>query len=788
MRIKCLIVSDNPNMDTGMGTVHRNIGLGLHANGYEVISLGWCPHDIPNKTPWMVYGTASKENYYGEKSFDQLICKERPHIVLTIGDPWTFNHIVDCQTRKHFLWVGYSAIDGEAHNGGIPPTWHRIFQDMDRIVAYTQYGKNAILKSLPEEIQRIDVIPHSIDPTIFYQMPSPERLAIRQQLGISEDTIIYLLVARNQFRKNIPEVFKAWAEFRKDSKHSKALLWPHMLFSDPCGNNLNELIQICNVNNALAFFKEFAYATNNLNTMPQKSMNELYNIADVCILACYLPETGIITNDGITKIKNIETGDKVLSIDGDINNVEKKYCYNYKGEIIEIETQYNNTSVRLTPNHRLFMLPKPNNQYIKRKLKREKPNLQIVQASELKVGDILVAPRLKVISDVNFINFYKESFIANQYGKCKKEHPNLVKINNVVVDKDLMYLFGLYIAKGCISQRDGRPDGVIFCVNVKEDKLTHKIIDIMFKKFKVSGNIVDGTRNRRKIVFYSVLVGEKFKELFGSGAHLKHMPSWFIALPHPKQYALVSGMWNSDGWVGFNKMRTDNVVNGYKPVCCEYTTVSEMLAWQLRTILIRLGFICSISSRKRESVVYRVRLCGNQGFLGIHSGNNKQFVGWIDNDFFYFPIKRINKQYYDGEVYDMQVKNNHSYTTTLCTGKNSGEGFGLPLIEAMATGKPLIALNHSACGELVGDIGELVKVKYFITGVHNTERPYPDIEDLVSKMDKLYYDSDLREEYGKRGLEKVKQFYSSVVNTQWSKYLRGVVNCFESTHILDEIT
>ena len=72
------------------------------------------------------------------------------------------------------------------------------------------------------------------------------------------------------------------------------------------------------------------------------------------------------------------------------------------------------------------------------------------------------------------------------------------------------------------------------------------------------------------------------------------------------------------------------------------------------------------------------------------------------------------------------------------------EGFGLPPLEAMACGTPVLASNVTALPEVVGDAGLLVD-------------PY-DVEAIAHGIRRLVEDSALRKELGKKGLERAKQF------------------------------
>ena len=77
------------------------------------------------------------------------------------------------------------------------------------------------------------------------------------------------------------------------------------------------------------------------------------------------------------------------------------------------------------------------------------------------------------------------------------------------------------------------------------------------------------------------------------------------------------------------------------------------------------------------------------------------------------------------------------------------EGFGLPIIEAQATGRPVITSNFGAMQEVAGEGGLLVD-------------PYS-IEDIQNAIRELLEDNELRNQMVKKGLRNVERFKADVV-------------------------
>ncbi len=72
------------------------------------------------------------------------------------------------------------------------------------------------------------------------------------------------------------------------------------------------------------------------------------------------------------------------------------------------------------------------------------------------------------------------------------------------------------------------------------------------------------------------------------------------------------------------------------------------------------------------------------------------------------------------------------------------EGFGFPVLEAMACACPVITSNNSSLPEVVGEAGIMVN-------------PY-DIDSLAQAMRQVLTDSELREDMVRKGLEQSKRF------------------------------
>ena len=89
------------------------------------------------------------------------------------------------------------------------------------------------------------------------------------------------------------------------------------------------------------------------------------------------------------------------------------------------------------------------------------------------------------------------------------------------------------------------------------------------------------------------------------------------------------------------------------------------------------------------------------------------------------------------------------------------EGFGLPILEAMSCGVPVITSNYGAMAEVAGNAALLVN-------------PY-NIDEIAEAMYKVLTDQKLKEDLIKKGLERAKQF-------SWEKTAKETLEVYKEVY------
>jgi len=373
---------------------------------------------------------------------------------------------------------------------------------------------------------------------------------------------------------------------------------------------------------------------------------------------CIPPQTLILTSTGLVDVDKIMIGEYVFTHLGRKRKVLNIFKRRISEPLVHITPYYFQEGFSLTAEHPVYAirsykncrwvngLCKPtcsSSAECRRKYYLNYTN-EWVRAGDLRVGDILVYP---IISSVEKKDVLEFSF------------------KPVELTFELCRLFGYFLADGYINR-----DGLAFSFNKKERRFIRGVILTMKRVFEMSPKIIS-KHGAKDLVYYSKALAKQFGELFylpslEKRAWTKCMPNWMLFLPPDQQAEVLSGWWSGDGG----------------------STTSRVLVQQIKFICLRLGLVPSIGLVKKQQLnCYSKKIDGRNiharhdqyscGWLSVldplrfqkvkaHISisrilSTKSHHGWVADNYFYIPIRKINHKKYQGNVYNLEVAEDNSY-------------------------------------------------------------------------------------------------------------------------------
>lgn len=377
---------------------------------------------------------------------------------------------------------------------------------------------------------------------------------------------------------------------------------------------------------------------------------ELANDLDVLIgpAHCVPPDTLLFLKSDIKEIRDVGEGDEVLTHAGRFRRVTKVYKRRYTGDILKIKVQYLPEPIIVTPEHPVYAIHGV--QGTCKGHYDHKP--EWVMAGNLRVGDVVLFPVFKETRDIKRIPLRK--FIDGvEPNSWKKRIPEEIEVS-----KEFCRLVGYFLAGGSCFR-----EGITFPSS--DDEAMDDIKSLLKEVFGVRPSYRgEDHGKKRELRVYSRVLRNLFGEMFYiKGREMracnKQLPHEFLHLPPEKQFEIFVGWWKENGG----------------------TTTSRILMNQMNIMAMRNGFILTFSRLKAKSVKIDERdaVTTRDGWrAGIITFSNKiegmlkrrgtppernTGYGWFDGAYFYLPILRIEREQYDGIVYNLEVEEDSSYVT-----------------------------------------------------------------------------------------------------------------------------
>lgn len=278
--MKILYWGDSPTVDTGFGVVAKNLLPRLESYGHEVYVLGinyyGDPYDHTEfQFPIWPVDKGSLDLMYGYQKFWYLEDQIQPDLIFLFNDPWCTEKLMSMRppTDRHPKIMTYYPTDG----GPLKKSWLEMLDKFDAQVCYSNFAERVIIESndnkRPKNLYQIY---HGVDTDIFKPLNQSE---CRLRLGITVDSFVVGMVARNQPRKRFDVLAKAFAEFAKDKDDAK--LYLHTTLHD-VGWDIPDLTKQLGIDKKLIITTD---VRPDRGVSPQQ-LNMIYNTFDVnCLIS-----------------------------------------------------------------------------------------------------------------------------------------------------------------------------------------------------------------------------------------------------------------------------------------------------------------------------------------------------------------------------------------------------------------------------------------------------------------------------------------------------------------------
>lgn len=294
-RIKLLYVGDGAT-HTGFSQVSTGLLTGLHESGrYDIthLAINWL--DIgPNDAPWNkvaagfwqpVNGRFEATDPFGRFRLNQFVQAREWDVIVVNNDfpvaqgyALTDEGELSAMGKSNALKVLYAPLDSQP----CPPQFAASAGLYDVNISYTFWQRD-LMADLDERFADMPVMYHGIDLDTYQPMDKSEakerleEVFARHNNGkaprLTDKYIVYF-VGTNQWRKDLPALFRAYVEFRKKVKN--AFLIPH---TSAMPSQINGGWQLKNL--AALTGVEDAVIMDHASQFSQEEMAVFMNAADV---------------------------------------------------------------------------------------------------------------------------------------------------------------------------------------------------------------------------------------------------------------------------------------------------------------------------------------------------------------------------------------------------------------------------------------------------------------------------------------------------------------------------
>lgn len=399
-------------------------------------------------------------------------------------------------------------------------------------------------------------------------------------------------------------------------------------------------------------------------------------------MGCLPPDEEISISGKWVEIKFLKEGDIIINRRGEETEITKIYKRIFKGKMIKIVpfiSKFNSFSTTfyhpiLTVKRKFLKSARKSGKckwmrIDEKELKKFKP--VYVEAEYLSEGDYLIFPKIRKLKD------------------------------NKKFTRDTMRLLGYYLSEGYVTSNETY---VNFAFHKKEREYIEEIKEII-KRMEIKSYSERTRDNVTEVRIYSPKLSKFLIENCGKGSKLKKISEQVLILPFKKQWNMLETYINGDGNVHKRRKKDSPTYR--------IDTVSRNLAIQVQEILARGNIFSSIKKFDKKGNKIKGRLLKDHTLYNISFKleRNHNFVKKT-KDYFLIPIKKILKEDYSGQVYNLEVKDENSYLARGFVVHNCAAAIATSsMMTEMAKGKTIDEAKKITNKDVSRALGELPPIK-----------------------------------------------------------------------------
>ena len=364
-------------------------------------------------------------------------------------------------------------------------------------------------------------------------------------------------------------------------------------------------------------------------------MLKVFNNTAKYVDQCIVPETYIYTTQGPKKIQDVVAGEtSIINENGESEIIENVLEHPYEGQIHQIETMHSLFNLHITDEHPVLCLS-GNEKGVNYDVIKNRIEKKIIHNEWKDVKDLC-----------------EDDMLVYRIPKYEKDFEQLTK--------DDCYFYGILLGDGYFE--NDNKNGHITLHRTTKKHLLEFCIDYFNQKcIKYSVNENENTTRIRWNK--NIALPFRYSDVYDENKE-KHITSRWLNLPMEKAKYIIKGLIHTDGSI-------------YKEIVFDNTSIK--LIESMRYLMLRLGILTSgnIRDRRGEShdtqhgiienkkISYSLKIPQTKEICDLLNVEEigKFFKFLRSHDYLYTRIKSITTSTYSGTLYDLQMKDVHSYTT-----------------------------------------------------------------------------------------------------------------------------